>query len=87
MKPAGSRVVDERRPPHRDPARGWKDIFWRVYEEINKDRILAVAAGVTFYGLLALFPALAALCGPLMAASADRITSGPGAPQSAPEQR
>src|SRR3954469_20233444 len=49
--------------------------------------ILAVAAGVTFYGLLALFPALAALCGPLMAASADRITSGPGAPQSAPEQR
>ncbi|MFL5530857.1 MAG: YihY/virulence factor BrkB family protein, partial [Gemmatimonadales bacterium] len=47
--------------PTEIPARGWKDIFWRVYEEINKDRILAVAAGVTFYGLLALFPALAAL--------------------------
>jgi membrane protein len=28
---------------------------------MNKDRILAVAAGVTFYGLLALFPAIAAL--------------------------
>src|SRR5215203_3049437 len=43
------------------PAKGWKDILWRTYEEINKDRILAVAAGVTFYGLLALFPAIAAL--------------------------
>src|SRR5215207_11714466 len=39
--------------PTEIPARGWKDILWRVYEEINKDRILAVAAGVTFYGLLA----------------------------------
>src|SRR3954465_140050 len=47
--------------PHEIPAKGWKDILWRHYEEINKDRILAVAAGVTFYGLLALFPALAAL--------------------------
>src|SRR3954466_14815671 len=47
--------------PTEIPAKGWKDIFWRVYEEVNKDRILAVAAGVTFYGLLALFPALAAL--------------------------
>src|SRR3954471_10441719 len=47
--------------PHEIPAKGWKDILWRTYEEITKDRILAVAAGVTFYGLLALFPALAAL--------------------------
>ena len=47
--------------PTEIPARGWKDILWRVYEEMNKDRILAVAAGVTFYGLLALFPAIAAL--------------------------
>jgi len=43
------------------PARGWKDILWRIYEEITKDRILVVAAGVTFYALLALFPAIAAL--------------------------
>src|SRR3954464_8990962 len=47
--------------PHEIPAKGWKDILWRTYEEITKDRILAVAAGVTFYGLLALFPAVAAL--------------------------
>jgi membrane protein len=43
------------------PARGWEDILWRVYEGISDDRILANAAAVTFYALLALFPALAAL--------------------------
>ena len=43
------------------PARGWKDILWRVYENINDHRIMAVAAGVTFYVLLALFPEIAAL--------------------------
>ncbi len=40
---------------------GWKDILVRVYLEFNKDRVLAVAAGVTFYTLLSLFPAIAAL--------------------------
>lgn len=43
------------------PARGWKDIFGRVWEQIGKDRVLAVAAGVTFYGLLAIFPMITAL--------------------------
>src|SRR3954470_12863308 len=51
----------EAKSPHEIPAKGWKDILWRTYEEINKERILAVAAGVSFYGLLALFPPLAAL--------------------------
>ena len=46
--------------PQEIPAKGWKDILWRVWGEIQKDRILAVAAGVTFYTLLALFPAIAA---------------------------
>ncbi|NNM73674.1 YihY/virulence factor BrkB family protein [Enterovirga aerilata] len=46
--------------PQEIPPRGWWDIMWRVYEEIGDDRILAVAAGVTFYGLLALFPAIGA---------------------------
>jgi membrane protein len=32
-----------------------------TYESLSEDRVLAVAAGVTFYGLLALFPAIAAL--------------------------
>lgn len=43
------------------PLKGWKDIFWRVYTETQNDRLLAVAAGVVFYGLLALFPAVTAL--------------------------
>jgi membrane protein len=43
------------------PARGWWDIGWRIVKGIQEDRVLLVAAGVTFYGLLALFPAIAAL--------------------------
>jgi membrane protein len=43
------------------PAKGWKDILVRVYTQFQNDRLLAVAAGVVFYMLLALFPALAAL--------------------------
>ena len=46
--------------PEDIPARGWKDILWRTYEQINDDRVLATAAGVTYYALLALFPAIAA---------------------------
>ena len=42
------------------PWRGWKDILWRSYAKINDNRLLAVAAGVVFYCLLALFPAIAA---------------------------
>jgi membrane protein len=47
--------------PTEIPLTGWKDIAWRVYKGIEEDRLLAVAAGVTFYALLAIFPALAAL--------------------------
>jgi membrane protein len=42
------------------PAKGWREILIRIYGEVSKDRVLAVAAGVTFYGLLALFPAITA---------------------------
>jgi membrane protein len=42
------------------PALGWRDIGWRVWSEVGEDRVMLVAAGVTFYLLLALFPALAA---------------------------
>jgi membrane protein len=47
--------------PTEIPARGWKDILWRVYERFGHDRVLAISAGVTFYALLAIFPAVAAL--------------------------
>jgi membrane protein len=46
--------------PWQIPLRGWKDILWRTYAQLNEDRLLAVAAGVVFYGLLALFPAITA---------------------------
>lgn len=47
--------------PTQIPAKGWKDILWRTYEEFGKDRVTSVAAGVTYYALLAVFPAIAAL--------------------------
>src|SRR5436190_16086472 len=47
--------------PWQIPWSGWKDILWRTYQQINEDRLLAVAAGVVFYGLLALFPAITAI--------------------------
>jgi membrane protein len=40
---------------------GWKDILWRSYVRTGEDRLLATAAGVVFYGLLAVFPAITAL--------------------------
>ncbi|MDZ3837878.1 MAG: YihY/virulence factor BrkB family protein [Rhodospirillales bacterium] len=43
------------------PPPGWRDVLWRVKDEISGDNISIVAAGVAFYGLLAVFPALAAL--------------------------
>jgi membrane protein len=43
------------------PAKGWKDIMWRIYLNIPKHRVIAIAAGVTFFVLLAIFPAIAAM--------------------------
>jgi membrane protein len=42
------------------PPRGWKDILWRTYQEFGRTRLPALAGGVTFYLLLAIFPAVAA---------------------------
>ncbi|WP_069298610.1 YihY/virulence factor BrkB family protein [Neptunicoccus sediminis] len=47
--------------PDNIPAKGWKDVAFRVKDEIANDRIGLVAAGVAFYGLLALFPAITAV--------------------------
>ena len=38
-----------------------KERLWRFYERLTDDRIVAIAAGVAFYALLAIFPAIAAL--------------------------
>jgi len=47
--------------PSEIPARGWKNILLRVWNNIGEDRVMLVAAGVTYYCLLAIFPAIAAL--------------------------
>jgi membrane protein len=49
------------RNPFHIPWAGWKDILWRTYQRINDDRLLAIAGGVVFFGLLAMFPAITAL--------------------------
>lgn len=46
--------------PARIPAKGWWSVIKRVVSEVSADRIMLTAAGVTFYLLLALFPALTA---------------------------
>ena len=51
--------------PNPETARGWRegwgDFARRLYLRFDKDRIMAVSAGVAFYAILAIFPALAAL--------------------------
>ena len=58
-RPAGPRTRGD--APNANSRRGWKDIFWRAYQEIQEDRLLAIAAGVVFFALLALFPAITAI--------------------------
>lgn len=46
--------------PSEIPKRGWKEIGLRVKDEIAGDHMPLLAAGVAFYAMLALFPALIA---------------------------
>ena len=46
--------------PEQIPWRGWKDILVRTYRKTQDNRLLALSAGIAFYSLLALFPAIAA---------------------------
>ncbi|WP_439814874.1 YihY/virulence factor BrkB family protein [Zavarzinia sp. CC-PAN008] len=47
--------------PLQFPARGWKEILWRVWQEVGEDRVMLIAAGVTYYLLLAMVPGMTAL--------------------------
>ncbi len=47
--------------PTEIPAKGWKDIALRVKDKIGSDHVTLIAAGVAFYALLAIFPAITAL--------------------------
>jgi membrane protein len=60
------RYQDDRRGrraarPTEVPARGWKDVAVRVKAQMKTDDVPLLAAGVSFFALLALVPALAAL--------------------------
>lgn len=56
-RPRGRRATH----PGQIPWRGWLDIFWRVGGRVGPDQFGLIAAGVAFYSLLAVFPAIAAL--------------------------
>jgi membrane protein len=47
--------------PSEIPVRSWRDILLRVYAGLYDNRIFALAAASTYYCLLAMFPATAAL--------------------------
>lgn len=47
--------------PRDIPRPGWRDIFWRVYQSMTDDHVSIVAAGCAFFGMLAIFPAIASL--------------------------
>ena len=55
QEPGRGRIAER---PHHIPWRGWKDILWRTWREITHDRLTVVAGSVTYYTLLAIFPAL-----------------------------
>ncbi len=62
--PTGGAAAGRGRNAHKPtdiPARGWWDIVKRVAAQVSADRLMTEAAGVTFFSLLAIFPALAAL--------------------------
>jgi membrane protein len=51
----------EAESPAQVPPRGWKDVLLRVKKDIKDDNVSIVAAGVAFFSVLALFPALIAM--------------------------
>jgi membrane protein len=46
--------------PQEIPPKGWKDIAKRTMKEVKQDQVPLLAAGVAFYALLSLFPAIIA---------------------------
>ena len=62
--PTGWTVEPQAYPPEAGILRmrwpWWRAVLLETYEAMSKDRLLAVAAGVVFYALLAIFPAITA---------------------------
>lgn len=44
--------------PRQIPMVGWKDIAWRIFQSIGRERIPLTSAGVTYFLLLSLVPSL-----------------------------
>ncbi len=59
--PAERRRGRQAHHPGQIPRPGWRDISLRVYAQVQAHNVFLVAAGVAFYGLLSLFPALVML--------------------------
>lgn len=59
-EPPGRRSGATADDPTDIPSRGWRQILRRTKDEIKDDRVTLMAAGMAFYAMLALFPALAA---------------------------
>ena len=83
------RLSAERNSSQRPAKASWKEVILGTYRSITEDRVLAVAAGVTFYGLLAVFPAIGALVSlyGLFADAAtirDNLVSSPASCREAP---
>jgi len=47
--------------PSEIPVRGLRDVLWRVYSEVLADRVTLIAAGATYYIVLAIFPGMGVL--------------------------
>lgn len=67
MSSSNRRVADARDQRGRDassplavPAKGWKEVLQRAWKEAGDDNVGIIAAGVAFYGFLALVPLLGA---------------------------
>jgi membrane protein len=56
-----SDVGNQADSPTQIPARGWRQVLRRAIHQSQQDNISLLAAGVAFFGFLALFPALIAL--------------------------
>ncbi|MFW2587298.1 YihY/virulence factor BrkB family protein [Sagittula sp. SSi028] len=58
---AADQIGHQAERPRHIPWRGWFAILKRVKTEVSKDHLTLIAAGVAFYGLLAIFPGITAL--------------------------
>lgn len=59
--PGTSRPFGEHNPRAPAAGRRWRDVLIAVFSGISEDRIFLIAAGVTFYAILALFPGIGAV--------------------------